>query len=56
MYWIAAIALPFVASLQRYAVAYGYEGVGRAEAFKSARCVFGIAATISGLLVLAKFY
>lgn len=56
MYWIAAIALPFVASLQRYAVAYGYEGVSRSDALKSARCVFAIAAIVSGLLIIAKFY
>lgn len=39
-YYLVCAALPFIAALQRYAVAYGYEGVSKNEAWLSAKGTF----------------
>jgi hypothetical protein len=46
LFYICSIAAPSIASLQRYAVAYGYEGRSKKEALQSARGVFVIVALI----------
>ena len=55
LFLIAAVALPFIAGLQRYSVAYGYAGNSKREAFKSAKGVFLIACLISLLFILWHF-
>lgn len=42
-------AVPFIAALQRYAVAYGYEGKTRLQSWHEAKGVF----VLLGLIVVA---
>lgn len=44
-FWIAAISLPFIGAVHRYASSYGYRGVSRRVAFGEAWRV-GVALTI----------
>jgi hypothetical protein len=37
VFWIAAVALPFIAGMQSFAINYGYRGMSRTEAFAKAR-------------------
>ena len=54
MFWIAAVAAPFLAGLQRYAVAYGYQGVSRRAAWDSAWKTTVMAALIVGVIAANK--
>lgn len=54
MIYIALIILPFIASLQRYAVSYGYEGKTKQEAFKSAKGIFIFFCFVSAIVLMLK--
>ncbi len=47
-----AIAIPFIAGLQRYAVAYGYQGLTKTAAWRQAKGGFIGGVMISGILLL----
>lgn len=53
-FYLACVAFPFVAALQRYAVAYGYEGVTEEEAKHSATGVLMIASIISIVVLVVR--
>ena len=54
-FYIVAFIVPFIAALQRYSVAYGYEGKSKQEAFKSARMTFTGLSFIVAIFVLLHF-
>ena len=51
---IGLISLPMFLSLQRYAVAYGYEGLSKKEALQQAKfaAYVGVILTMIGFLLL----
>lgn len=53
-FYFAAIALPLVAGLLRFSVAYGYEGKSRAMARVEARQVAIILGGIAAFLVIIR--
>lgn len=52
-FWIAAISLPLIGGMHRFAVSYGYRGVSRWQAVGEAYRVALMLAVISALFVCA---
>ena len=50
-FYISLIILPFVAALQRYAKAYGYDGLSKQEAFHSAKGAFIVMTIIEVIII-----
>ena len=50
----AHVGLPIVGALQRYAVAYGYQGLSRQEALRSAEMAFLALAFVSAFVGLCR--
>lgn len=51
---LAHVGLPLVGALQRYAVAYGYQGLSKREAFHSAEMAFMALALVSAFVALVR--
>lgn len=51
-FWVAAVCLPFIGALHRYAASYGYRGVSKREAFAEAWRVGVMLAVITFLYVV----
>lgn len=54
LFYTIVIIFPLIAGLQRYAVAYGYDGQTKAQAWNSARIASAVVAFIMVILVIAK--
>jgi hypothetical protein len=49
LFYTCLVAVPVIAALQRFSVAYGYEGITRAAARRQARNVFVMLAMICAI-------